>query len=421
MGTLLFALFMIIEVSFLIIAINKQDYLQKQRIIARVVIEIGIILLMLMNILQGFFRYGGLIVILILQILTQGINYQRGKRKSYSLGKSIRALLINILVFGFALFPAILLPQYTEPQMTGSHEIEEFDFTWIDESRIETYDESGEYRKVTVHIWSPKEDGSYPLVLFDHGGTGIIASNTSTCKELASNGYIVVSVGHPYQSLYLKDTDGKVTMFDKDFLNKVMGGAAGSDSYSEESERKVYENAVEWMNIRGNDDNFVLNTMLNFASKEIAPFNKINPEKIGVFGHSMGGASAVLLGRMRSDISAVIDLEGTMLGEYIGFENGYSTYNQEKYEVPVLDVYSRDIYEQAIALEDVQYVNFYLGNQADDYRIDVIEGAGHLNFTDLPLVCPLAAKLLGVGEVNAKECIEEVNKLVLDYFNEYLK
>ena len=45
-------------------------------------------------------------------------------------------------------------------------------------------------------------------------------------------------------------------------------------------------------------------------------------EKIGLMGHSLGGAASVTVGRERDDIDAVIDLDGTMLGEQLSYENG---------------------------------------------------------------------------------------------------
>lgn len=49
------------------------------------------------------------------------------------------------------------------------------------------------------------------------------------------------------------------------------------------------------------------------------------------------------------------------------------------------------------------------------------ESAGHLNFTDLSLVSPLFAKMLGVGETDPLTCIEDVNEMVLCFFDCYLK
>ena len=44
-----------------------------------------------------------------------------------------------------------------------------------------------------------------------------------------------------------------------------------------------------------------------------------------------------------------------------------------------------------------------------------------MNFTDLPLASPVLAKMLGVGKVDARTCIENVNEMVLIWFDYYLK
>ncbi len=110
-----------------------------------------------------------------------------------------------------------------------------------------------------------------------------------------------------------------------------------------------------------------------------------------------------------------------MLGEYVGFENGREIFNSEPYPVPLLDVNSRDAYEEALTIGGEGYVNFYVGKNAEDYKSVIFNDAGHLNFTDLPLVSPALARLLGVGKVDKRECIENVNQMVLNWFDCYLK
>ena len=58
-------------------------------------------------------------------------------------------------------------------------------------------------------------------------------------------------------------------------------------------------------------------------------------EKIGLMGHSLGGAASVSVGRYRDDVDADIDLDGTMLGEQLGFEYGKYQYEEEPYPVPL--------------------------------------------------------------------------------------
>lgn len=351
------------------------------------------------------------------------VNATQGRKKFRIRGLIILAVIILLAV----IIRLMVFPPYKGPEATGSCTVLTREFTWVDESRTEAFTDTGEKRALTVKFWYPEEEGNYPLVVFSHGAFGVIDSNYSTCMELASNGYVVASIGHPYHAMYVRDVNGKVTLANMDFIKSVY---AGSSAYSPEEEKKAYENSLEWMALRTADENFVLDTILRLAGEgDEAPFSQTDVEKIGLFGHSMGGAASVQLGRERDDIDAVIDLEGTMLGEYIGFENGMEIYNEEPYPVPLLDVNSRRVYnlteemkaELADIIPDWQYVNFYVGENAADYRAVIFNDAGHLNFTDLPLVSPVLAKMLGVGEVNARECIENVNEVVLTFFDYYLK
>ena len=98
------------------------------------------------------------------------------------------------------LLPRLLFPAYESPEVTGEYAVETPEYTWVDESRTETYTDTGEKRKLTVKIWYPVEqpEHSCPLVVFSHGAFGVIDSNHSTCTELASHGYVVASIGHTY-------------------------------------------------------------------------------------------------------------------------------------------------------------------------------------------------------------------------------
>lgn len=345
------------------------------------------------------------------------MNKMQGKKKIL-----VRCLVAaGIIVALAAGLRLILFPPYRQPKVTGNHEVEIAEFTWEDANRVETFTDTGENRALTVKFWYPKEEGRYPLVVFSHGAFGVIDSNYSTCMELASNGYVAVSIAHPYHAMYVKDVNGKTTMVNSEFFKSAMTAGGNHDP---EEEEKMYLNSVEWMALRTADENFVLDTILDKVKQgEEGPFRLVDTEKIGLFGHSMGGASSVALGREREDIDAVIDLEGTMLGEYVGFENGTEVFNQEPYPIPVLDVNSERVHEEAERLADMglQYVNFYVGENAADYREVVFRDAGHLNFTDLPLASPVLAKMLGVGKVDARTCIENVNQVVLCWFDYYLK
>ncbi|HKM33453.1 MAG TPA: dienelactone hydrolase family protein [Lachnospiraceae bacterium] len=419
MGTILFMIALCVEIGFCVWAFAVKQRHQKEKEVVRLTGLLLLILLVLMGVLQGFVRYGAFIFILALQLLLGGIKIIKHKDKPIQKGKMVIASIGSLFLYLFCLAPAFLFPQYTEPLVTGTHQVAIKEYTWVDDGRVETYTNTGEDRELTVKFFYPEEEGTYPLVVFSHGAFGVIDSNFSTCKELASNGYVVVSIGHTYHAMYLKNVKGKVFLANAEFMNSVMEENGTRDP---EGEAIVYGNSKVWMDIRCKDENFVLDTILEkVAQEEGGPFSLINPEKIGLFGHSMGGATSAQVGRERDDIDAVVDLEGTMFGEYVDFQNGTEVFNEEPYTVPILDVNSGDIDRQARELPGQGYVNFYVGEHATDYHYQVVEGAGHLNFTDLPLVSPFLAKMLGTGDIDARECIESTNQMILDFFNNYLK
>lgn len=425
---LLLLILLLGEVLFALLNVWKQTYHYREKMFYRFGIAGILLLLMLVGILEGMIRYGMLIALLLIQGIVLLIQNRRKETAEGKMTDSVKVtgqlgrVMGAMILFTFSLAVAILLPQYEPLPVTGEHEVETVMYTWVDEDRVETYTDTGEKRAVSLKIWYPHDSGSYPLIVFSHGAGGMLESNASTCMELASNGYVAVSIAHSYQAAYVEDVHGKVTMLDMEFMSQIMMDNGSTDL---EHEEKVYELQKEWMEIRTRDENFVLDTILDYVkSGEGVPFDRINIEKIGLFGHSLGGATSVAVGRQRTDIDAVIDLEGTMLGEYIGYEKGVVLYCEDPYPIPLLDINSRNVYEQIQSQELAgaqQYVNFFVGERADHFQEMIMEEAGHMNFCDLAVISPLGAKLLGTGTTDAREFLVQLNAIVLNYFNNYLK
>lgn len=101
---------------------------------------------------------------------------------------------LGVLLFAVALVPAFLFTGYEGLETSGSYGVKMAEDIWVDESRVEEFE----------------QDGAFPLVIFSHGAFGYYQGNTSTYMELASRGYVVVSLDHPYHSIFTKDTSGKL-------------------------------------------------------------------------------------------------------------------------------------------------------------------------------------------------------------------
>ena len=139
-------------------------------------------------------------------------------------------------------------------------------------------------------------------------------------------------------------------------------------------------------------------------------------------GHSLGGATAVTVGR-RDDISAVIDIDGTMLGEQTDFKDGKYVINEKTYSTPLLAIDNEaHHYDRQECLQNgyVYANNVVLENAANAYQTYFV-GAGHMNFTDLPLISPFLASKLGTGDIDPEKCTDTLNQLILDFYNCYLK
>ena len=69
------------------------------------------------------------------------------------------------------------------------------------------------------HVPLSDKKKQYPVILYSHGLNGYLMDSTVLCTDLASCGYIVFSVGHPYGLEFTYYQDG--TYFDG--WAKVMG------------------------------------------------------------------------------------------------------------------------------------------------------------------------------------------------------
>ena len=74
-----------------------------------------------------------------------------------------------IIIFSFITIPAIVFPQYEEPEMIGKHKVNTSIYTFIDTDKVETFTNTGENRKLIVQFWFPeKTNEKFPLIVFSH-------------------------------------------------------------------------------------------------------------------------------------------------------------------------------------------------------------------------------------------------------------
>ena len=325
-----------------------------------------------------------------------------------------RAIAALVLLF-LALSPALLFPPHPQPAATGPYAVASAQYTYTDESRAELYDSTGEMRKVNVAFWYPENaEGPFPLVVFSHGALGIRTSNLSLYHELASHGYVVASPDHPYLSFWSTDTDGQTTFLSMDYFRELQQEDA------QRAKEQSYAYSQKWMSVRMGDLHVVLDTILGEASGG-APgvYSLVDPERIGVMGHSLGGSALGWAGA--GDVSAVIasNLPSCSTSRR---RSRRICPHARPYPVPVPNVYSTVRGPSLRISPNTGNVALLSNDHPAAFNLH-IDGLGHLGLTDLALSSPLLVRLAD-GARPARDSVEGlrlINETCLRFFDAYLK
>ena len=333
-----------------------------------------------------------------------------------------KGCMIAAAVLGLIIFLTVaLFPPYQTIATSGQFNVGTIRNNYTDESQFDEFATGHEKRQVSVSFWFPEdEDGvsTYPLIVFSHGGLGLETSNESLFLELASHGFVVASIGHTYHAFWTKGEDGRTTYVNMEYFRDLQQEDAQNDK---EQSYRFYQS---WMATRTADINFVIDKILTNAANDAGGvYALINPAKIGLMGHSLGGSAVLAVPRQRNDIAVVIALESPFLYDIVGVKNNEFEFLDEIYPVPVLNIYSDSSWDHLS--EWPQYARNFALLSEDSHIVHnlYLSGAGHFSLTDLALTSPILVGLLE-GEwpnLDGRQYLQKVNQPCLEFFNRYLK
>ena len=79
------------------------------------------------------------------------------------------------------------------------------------------------------HENAPRIPGMrFPLIVFNHGYNSFREGNSFLCIDLASHGYVVLSVTHTMEAICTEFDDGSVVFFDKSIIRKMYDPMIGT-------------------------------------------------------------------------------------------------------------------------------------------------------------------------------------------------
>lgn len=320
-------------------------------------------------------------------------------------------ILVGILLSVFK----FIFPLNEGPKPMGPYGVKNEKSYYIHKTEIPKMATSGSDREVPVSWWLPEDENTkHPLVIFSHGSFGIEDSNSSLFEELASNGYIVASLGHPYHSFITSLSDGSDVYVDSSFFQSVM------DSQGSENLEKTREGFNEWKSIRVEDISFVLDSILSDEKYS----SKIDQEKIFLSGHSLGGSAALEVGRNRANaLLGIIALESPFFGDIVGIEGEKYLFSEKEYPLPVLHFYSDALWGKLDEITTYEMNQKLLESNNPKYVNVHVEGSGHIGLSELSLASPFLTNLFdnGMNSKPALEKIEEINKATLEFLDRLTK
>ncbi len=140
--------------------------------------------------------------------------------------------------------------------------------------------------------------GAHPVVVFEPGYTGTFTDYTFLFEDLASRGYVVVALNHTNEATATEFPDGR-------FVKSVFGSHLGTQL---RADPEAYANSVL---VRLADLRFLLTQLEVLNTTVRGPFSgKLDMNRIGLAGHSLGGLTALMGTKMDSRFKVGIVIDG---------------------------------------------------------------------------------------------------------------
>lgn len=371
------------------------------------------------------------------------------------------------------------------PEITGQYLVGSTQLVLIDESRNETLvDTNNSAREILIRVWYPAEDISenllpilseeekeafanafnvnknfvkssrrnnlsnsyidapllyktdkFPVVIFMHGFSSFEKQNLTMMEELASHGYVVLSLNHPHESIVSLFPDGReVYMID---VNREEMGyysqtenelqhnienlkilQSGTSSHDEkidaviESYQDFYIDVKKFTDQRYDDLNFVIDKLEEDTNLGIFT-GRLKNNNIGLVGHSMGGYIA-----LRAAVDGIDNVTAV-----ISMDIGFSVPTKEDditLDIPLLSLHSTEDRLPYKKVVDMNGSNSFLltEDNIDFFQYGVL-GTAHNDFSDMVFLP--AMKYSGIrGSIASNRISTIVNQTTLAYFNSYL-
>ncbi|MDZ4860113.1 MAG: hypothetical protein SGI88_14135 [Candidatus Hydrogenedentes bacterium] len=265
--------------------------------------------------------------------------------------RKLALIVLALVVAGSGTLGAIVWRGIPFPAPTGPHQVGRTSYHLIDASRKEIFsDDPDDFRELMITVHYPADDasqarrapyadttlargiaeevdtpsfalglmkshalekppcqtrdGGFPVVIFSPGLGVPPLLYTATLEDLASHGFVVVSVSHPYSIAVTAFPDGRVVAVNEAGLQ---GELHHKTSGSPESAGPPEGVGAVWVA----DVRFVLDELARLNRDDKLLAGRLKLSRFGIFGHSFGGATAARAVQIDERFRAGINIDGT--------------------------------------------------------------------------------------------------------------
>ena len=313
---------------------------------------------------------------------------------------------------------SFVLPMFSLPQPTGPYQVGTSTLYLKDAARAEDAVPGGAVREMVVQLWYPAErsrnplaryrnwretrfinsyqsqvdthsrvdapladaKNPFPVVLFDPGWRGRRTQNTFLTEDLASHGYVVAAIDHPYNAGLVAFPDGRV------IHENAAGDVAYADGSTAERVRAVWNHELEkWVG----DERFTLDRL---AAMNQSPgtqwYGRLNTGQVAAVGQSFGGAASTAVCAEDPRVRASVNMDGWF----------FAAIHMRGPHQPllVMDAYAPDEPPESTAtveglLDKTDNDDAMTSLRSFGGYAVLVAGVVHEDFTDQPLLSPLAS------------------------------
>lgn len=265
--------------------------------------------------------------------------------------------------------------------------------------------------KTRAHLGAPMDQrrGGRPVVLYSHGLGGQRAEATALVEDLASHGYIVVTIDHIHDAGVVELPDGHVE-------------TAAIPEITKDNELQLTTKAIK---SRVADTRFVLG-QLAVINRGDNPDSGHRPlprglrgafdlDHVGMLGHSDGGATTAHAMRVDARITAGINLDGTLW-------TPEATAGSDR---PFLQFGKQDLDR----FQATTWAAFWTNQRGPKLQLN-LTGSTHGTFGDFAVLLPQVAPTLGrtpdevarvVGTIDGQRAVTVLRKYINAYFDLHLR